>query len=356
MRTTNTHSRRRFSRGVQVVNTRRITLLAAAGLIALGLIALAGCGSNTSPGITYTPPVVTPAVTVTPGAQYAYLYSRVDYPLQIPVGSGDTVTLTLSTQNNILTVTPAAGSGSTTVGAPISLPTALQFYQDIGAEADTVDTARSPVVWQLQSPPRQTLLTAAGVTPRQYQSEVTFHWHVQAIGAGVNSMNVVLRLYYIYLDGSEHDGSIEITQSPIPMLAVQPSPISSSLPSVKLPLAGITWLAGFIAVLRFVWKAYQTINTVAEPVKQAAEVAVAVKKRMAGSGTQEQPASNGYPNPWAQPQPWQSAPMSPGATEANDRGRSILPPSPSSSPLSSWPPVQPPPPGPPQTPRAPDGW
>ncbi|MGH2517048.1 MAG: hypothetical protein ACRDHP_15470, partial [Ktedonobacterales bacterium] len=232
----------------------------------------------------------------------------------------------------------------------IPLQTDLALYNDIGAEADTVDTAKSPVVWQLQSAPRQSLLTPAGVTPRQYQP-IEFHWHVQATGTGENSINIVLRLYYVYLDGSEHDGTVQITQQPIPILAVQPSPISNSLPSLKLPLAGATWLAGFIAALRFIWKAFQTINNVTEPVKQAAEVAIAVKKHVAGGDKpeQKQPASQqrSYPNPWAQSGTWQPPasgtlpPPPPDATQPNGRPRPLPPPAPPpSGPSSSWPPRQ----------------
>lgn len=350
-----THSPHPHSRRPSHPGARRLLLLVIGSLFALGLLTLAGCGAN-GPVIIRTPPV-----TVTPGAQqYAYLYSRIDYPLQIPVGSGDTVTLTLSPQDNILTVTPSPGSGSTTAGAPIPLPTDLHLYRDIGAEADTVDTARSPVVWQLQSPPRQSLLTAPGAGPRAYQDSVVFRWHVQAMGIGENSINVMLRLYYIYLDGSEHDGSVQITQAPIPILALQPSPISNSLPTFRLPLAGFTWLAGFIAVLRFFWKAYQTINTVTEPVKDAAAMAGAVKKRIAGSGGgSAQSAARAYPNPWAQPHPWPTAPSHsappPDAPHPDAHGRPILPPSPSSlGPAGSWPPGQQPSSGPP--PRDPNGW
>jgi len=361
MRISDIHSRRAPWSGDSPARHRRIRLLITASVFLLGLLALAACGGASRPYINPTQPITTPGTTGTPGAQqYAYLYSRVDYPLQVPVNAGDTVTLTLSPQSDILTVTPSPGSGSGTVGAPIPLPTDLKLYQDIGAEASTLDTARSPVVWQLQSPPRQSLLTDPGTTPRQYR-EVVFHWHVQALSAGENSINIMLRLYYIYLDGSEHDGTIQVTQQPIPMIAVLPSPISNSLPSVKLPLAGLTWLAGFIAVLRFIWKAYQTIHDVTEPVKQAAEVAVAVKKRMGGSGTSEQSAPNSYPNPWAQTGTWQSPPSgsspsatlppsAPDSTHPNARSRPLPPPAPPpSGPPSPWPPSQQPPSGPPRS-------
>ena len=363
MRMSDSHSRR------QPAKTHRIRFLVMAGAFMLGLLALAACGGSGPAIIQPTQSFTTPGATGTPGiGQYAYLYSRVDYPLQVPINAGDTVTLTLSPQSNILTVTPSPGSGSQTIGAPIPLPTDLALYQDIGAEADTVDTAKSPVAWQLVSPPRQSLLTGSGTTQRGYR-QVAFQWHVQALSAGENTINIELRLYYIYLDGSEHDGTIQITQQPIPVVAVQPSPISNSLPTLKLPIAGLTWLAGFIAVLRFIWKAYQTIHDVTEPVKQAAEVAVAVKKRVGGSDAPQRPAANGYPNPWAPPRTWQSPPpssgssdslpssMPPGApdtTHPNARARPMPPPAPppaGSSPL--WPPDHQPPSGPP---RGSGGW
>jgi hypothetical protein len=256
--------------------------------LAVWLLALlvAACGSAGGPSVKVTYPPFTPVASATATAPvYAYLYSRVDYPLQIAVNAGDTVTLTLSPQSNILTVTPGPGSGTTSVGNPIPLPTNLSSYRDIGAAVDVQDAGgSSPIVWQLRSPIRQSLLTPPiSGEVRRYLDQVVFQWRVQAVAAGQNTAQILLHLYYVYLDGSEHDGTIQMTQAPIPIVAVQPSPLTSTLPSLKLPLAGLTWLASVLAVIRFLWQGLRTLGQVAEPVKDVAEVAAAVRSRVAGS-------------------------------------------------------------------------
>src|SRR5262249_7753729 len=99
---------------------QRALALVASTAFALLALALASCGGTYGGGS--GPPPRPP----TPGqARFAYLYSRLDYPLQVAVNSGDTVTLQLSPQSNILSVTPGPGRGSGTVGSPIPLPTDL---------------------------------------------------------------------------------------------------------------------------------------------------------------------------------------------------------------------------------------
>lgn len=259
------------------------------GLMASALLMLAACGASAPMGGIKTPPPTHPVPTEqatirptagepTPPAQvsYAYLYSRIDYPLQVKVDGGDTVTLTLSPHSSILTVAPAAGSGATTVGAPIALPTDLQDYNDIGASVDTISNGSSPIAWQLVSAPRLSLLNNPAIAPRAYLDSVAFRWRVQAVSAGENTVKLLLRIYYVYLDGSEHDGTIEVSQSAIPMVAVAASPLTTLLASFKLPLAGLSWLAGIIAIIRFFYGALKAVSDVTEPVKDAAHVARAV--------------------------------------------------------------------------------
>jgi len=276
-------------------------------LLIAGMLALSACGGASSPGVTSGgTPTVSGTASATPGPRaFAYLYSRVDYPLQIPVNSGDVVTLTLSPQSNILTVAPGPGSGTTTVGGPIPLPTDLRDYQDIGAAVDTQSATpgtTSPIVWQLTSAPRQTLLTPASAgAARGYLDSVVFQWHVQAVAAGQNLIQITLHLYYIYLDGSEHDGSIAVTQSPISMVAAEATPLNTSLPPFRLPVAGLTWLAGIIAAIRFIWGAFHTVHDIADPVKDMAEAAKRIHAHVAGSGEPPAPTPQAmYPNPWTQ--------------------------------------------------------
>lgn len=257
-------------------------------LLVAALVWLVGCGTSMSgvvPGSTATPqPGGGP-----PEPAFAYLYSRIDYPLQVEVATGSTVTLTLSPQQNLLIATPTAGSGVGTVGEPIPLPTHLSDYQDIGASVDTASSGDSPVVWQLVSAPRQSLLTPAGAgTQRTYLDDVTFQWHVQAVAPGQNLVRIILHLYYIYLDGSEHDGTIEVSSLPTPIVAAQtaiaPTPLPNWLPAWltdqlstwRLPLAGLSGLAGLLGVLRFIWDLIQNARDAKEVAQGAARAATAI--------------------------------------------------------------------------------
>jgi hypothetical protein len=265
------------------------------GLLLLAALALlAACGGSTS-GSVNPGSSPQPGSTVTGSAPaYAYLYSRIDYPLQLAVNAGSDVTLTLSPQDNLLVATPSPGSGVGTVGEPIPLPTQLSDYNDIGASVDTLSSGESPVVWQLVSAPRQSLLTPGGAgAQRAYLDEVSFRWHVQAVAPGQNLVRIVLHLYYIYLDGSEHDGDIEISSSPTPIVATQPAAIvTTSLPTWlpswlsdqltewRLPLAGLSGLAGLLGVLRFVWDLIQNARDAKDMAQGAARAAAAIHTRV----------------------------------------------------------------------------
>ena len=253
--------------------------------ILVAALGLAACGAYSTVHITGSPQPTGPGVTPTNGAQstYAYLYSRIDYPLQVPINSTDTVTLSLSPLSDILTVAPTAGTGTTTFSEPIPLPTDLQDYQDIGASVDTRQPSGSaPLAWQLVSAPRQSLLIPAGAGVRAYANDVTFKWQVRAVSAGQNTTQIELTLYYVYLDGSEHDGTVMVSQSPIPVVAVNVSAINKSLPPLRLPIAGLTGLAGVFAFFRFLWGAYRTMKDAADTGRDAAKVARTVQRRAHG--------------------------------------------------------------------------
>ena len=308
------------------------------------LCVLAGCGgsfNSVGPRVTRTPGI---GPTQTPGpARFAYLYSRIDYPLQVAVNSGDTVTLTLSPQSDILTVTPGPGQGTGTVGTPIPLPTDLQYYQDIAAAVDTQAPDTGPFTWALTSPERQSLLTAGGPSAaRDYQNQVVFRWHVQAVAAGQNTVRIVLNLIYVYLDGSEHDGTIEVTQAPVPLVAVQPSGLEIALPQFKLPLIGISGFAGVIAFLRFLYKAFKAVSDVTGQVKDAAKVAQAVSARVGGTSAavqrQQKPTQSAGPTaPWPPVVPTHTDDVTWPGPRRTPRGQSALPPGRLWPPMSSDP-------------------
>ncbi|HEY1389106.1 MAG TPA: hypothetical protein VGF38_11230 [Ktedonobacterales bacterium] len=265
------------------------------GLLLLAALALlAACGA-TSP-TNSARPTAQPGSTATVGtgpAAYAYLYSRIDYPLQLAVNAGSDVTLTLSPHQNLLIATPGAGSGVGTVGEPIPLPTQLSDYNDIGASVDTASSGDSPVVWQLVSAPRQSLLTPGSPSAgRAYLDAVNFTWHVEAVAPGQNLVRIILHLYYIYLDGSEHDGTIEVSSLPTPIIAVQstvanttlptwlPSWLTNQLTSWRIPLAGLSGLAGLLGVVRFLWDLLQNAKDAKDAAQGAAKAAAALHSHM----------------------------------------------------------------------------
>lgn len=262
-------------------------------LLLATLTLLAACGGT-------NPSAINPGNTPQPGSTatgstpaYAYLYSRIDYPLELAVNADSNVTLTLSPRDNLLVATPGPGSGVGTVGEPIPLPTSLSDYSDIGASVDTVSSGNSPVVWQLVSAPRQSLLTSGGPdAQRSYLDSVAFTWRVEAVAPGQNLVRIMLHLYYIYLDGSEHDGTIEVSASPTPIIAMQttiantslptwlPSWLSDRLSEWRLPLAGLSGLAGLLGVLRFMWDLFQNARDAKEVAEGAARAATAIHTRV----------------------------------------------------------------------------
>ena len=266
------------------------------GLLLLAVLALlAACGGSYSPSARYTPQPGSTAIptTGTGPAAYAYLYSRIDYPLQLAVNADSDVTLTLSPHQNLLIATPGAGSGVGTVGEPIPLPTQLSDYNDIGASVDTESSGNSPVVWQLVSAPRQSLLTPGSPgADRTYLDAVNFTWHVEAVATGQNLVRIVLHLYYIYLDGSEHDGTIEVSSLPTPIVAIQSAIVNTTLPTWlpswltdqlstwRIPLAGLSGLAGLLGVIRFLWDLFQNAKDAKDAAQGAAKAAVALQRRM----------------------------------------------------------------------------
>lgn len=298
----------------------------ALGLVALfvGALTLAACGAS---GSNITNPATRPATfpvgsspTAGTQAKYAYLYSRIDYPLQIPVSGSDTVSLILSPFSDILTIAPTAGTGTTTFTEPIPLPTDLQNYEDIGASVDTLaPSGASPLAWQLTSAPRQSLLTPASAGQREYLSTVTFQWNVRAVSAGENTTQIEMTLYYVYLDGSEHDGKVQISQSPIPVVAVNVSGARQALPPLRLPIAGLTGLAGMLAFFRFFWSAYRTMKDVADTGRDAAKVAHTIQRKggaVAGASARRTDVRGSRSDPATPP----AAPPAP-STPASDHGR-----------------------------------
>lgn len=254
--------------------------------------------ATTAPATTVpaTATVAVPTATSAPTiVRFAYLYSRVDYPLQIPLNHSDSVTLTLSTDARTLIVTPAPGSGSGQAVAPIPLPTDPEHYQDIAVSAEAVDTDKSPVVWQLTSAPRQSLLSNDG---QSYSTDgASFHWNVRAVEAGANTARIVITLYYVYLDGSEHPGTIQVTKSPIPLVAVVPSSFDNAIFELKLPLSGLAGFGGLIGLLRFIFGLFQNVNSVTGTVKDAAKVAGVVRDRMGKPQPQDVPPTVKRPPP-----------------------------------------------------------
>jgi hypothetical protein len=233
--------------------SRRTISLIGLGALAVGAILLAGCGGSASnPGETIQRIQATSV----------FLYSNVDYPLNIPVGNSDTVTLNLSLDKNILYVTPSAGHGQTPVGQPIPLPADVQNYREIDVQA-SAESAPGPLTWQLISPIQQTLLnpptSASDRSLRdRYNSSLQFQWRVQAVASGQNTAKIALQITYVYTDGKQANGTAELTQSPIPIVAVQPSPASNSwLPNIKLPLTVTAGFAGLFGFIQFLWNLYQ---------------------------------------------------------------------------------------------------
>lgn len=236
--------------------------------------------STPTPTLTPTPtptPTPAPTVTATPTATplptataiptpntstNTYLYSRVDYPVEIPVGESDTVALSFSIQGNLLTATPLPisnggnATGSQAGQSVIALPTDLEHYRDITLVASTFDPmGNSPVVWQLTEAPSQTLLSSGGL--RTYRSLVTFHWRVQALTPGQNTTQLTFVIDYVYLDGSHYTAPPNAIAAP-PLVSITATFANTVLPQLKLPVGIASFLAAVIAVYLFIQSLSQT--------------------------------------------------------------------------------------------------
>ena len=266
----------------------RWALVTAIGLLMLfGSAIIAGCGASLNQAIPLATPTPVerhpPTGTAEAATSFAYLYSRIDYPLQIKVNSSDTVTLDLSLNRNILSMTPTPTSGSPVASAPlpvIPLPTDLQDYQDVAVQVN-VQQDVGPVVWQLTSAARESLVRPDN-THRYLDVLSPFTWNIQATGAGENTGVLVLTIIYTYLDGSEHPGDVPLTSAPIPIVAVQPTVANTTLPPFKLPIISLTSLAGVVALLRFlqgIWQAGQNVGDAVGAAKSAAAMAQKIAHR-----------------------------------------------------------------------------
>jgi hypothetical protein len=255
-------------RRLACISRSLVMALGASAVIVLALF-LASCGLP-SPGNSTTG--------TQESGRYAYLYSGIDYPLQIAVASGDTVTLTLSLNSNLAATAPGQGQGKATE-QPIPLPTNLAAYRDIAVAASA--TTSGPIVWQLTSAPRQSLLSPlAANTPRYYLPSVRFTWHVVATVAGANTAQIDLTLFFVYLNGATRAGDIVLTPTPVPILAVAANPLLDWLAQIKLPFVSLTTLAGVIGLFRFVQGAVQTAHDTVDTVKKTVEVAGKMGERL----------------------------------------------------------------------------
>jgi hypothetical protein len=261
-------------------------LIMIAGFLGMGLLiaTLASCGNanSGSPGGNQQPD------------NHAYLYSSVDYPRQITVRKSDTVKLTLSTDSGYLTLTPSAGHGAATVGSPISLPTDLANYRDISVQA-SVQGDSSPIIWQLTSAQLQSLFANPDSPAPSYRPKddpATFTWNVTATATGQNTTKIVIAIYYKYRDNSIHQGTIEASAMPIPILAVEavePSLVDQALSHYRLPAAGLMGFASVFGFLRFIWGAYQTVTEVANQVKGAKKAVDAIRGRQQSHTASDSP-------------------------------------------------------------------
>jgi hypothetical protein len=226
------------------------------GIVLLFLIS--GCGNSSgNPSANSKTPVAKDPK--------AHLYSRIDYPLEIQANKTDTVTLTLSVYRNYLYVTPSSGQGVTT-GDPIPLPTDLTQYRAIDVTADVDAASSGPIIWQLVSSPRQPLLTES--EPHSYVQEQIFSWRITATGGGKNTARIIVGLYFVYLDGTEKKGTIELTANPVPILAstVAASASNDNTDVIRIPLIGVTGTFGIIAIL---WNVIQWLTSAYDTFKMA---------------------------------------------------------------------------------------
>ncbi len=223
---------RRIETTPRAHDVRRARLGALVGLSLVGLaLVVAGCagaGSSVS------------------GPRGADLTAQVDYAAQVTVGTTDQVTLTLTPRAH------ANGAASGAAAGTITLPSDPATYTDIGVSADAVGNGGSALAWELITPYRQSVLGAATGGAREYVP-VTFRWRVTALGTGRSTQRIVLGVYYTYRDGSEHDGTVDLTAAPVPIRGVGATVLNSDLPPLRWPMVGVALLLAALAFLRFGW-------------------------------------------------------------------------------------------------------
>lgn len=228
-------------RGASGIRTERRMRRARVGALALALVVLAlvvvGCAGDGTNGA---------------GPGGAALVAQVDYPAQVPVGTTDEVTLTLTPQARPGHATTGGNADGGVAAGMIALPADPENYLDIGIAADAMGDGISPLAWELTTPYRQSLLGTSSDGRHGYVP-VTFHWRVTALDAGRNTQKIVLGVYYIYRDGSEHGGTVQLTGTPIPIRAVAATLLNTTLPPWRWPIAGAALLLAALAFLRFWW-------------------------------------------------------------------------------------------------------
>lgn len=181
-----------------------------------------------APQVSYTPvPTCPPGTRDCRYVELAPLqYVAVDYPLQLRVNAADTVTLTVSVHDNLLTLGPSTKTRGVLATAPVALPGDTQDYRDIGVIVRTVTPASSgtanPIVWQLIGPARESLLARRGAAVPYV--DAAFTWRVSAVAPGPNVTSIAFSTVLQRADGSETTGPGIETDSPIPIMAVQPQP------------------------------------------------------------------------------------------------------------------------------------
>lgn len=223
------------------------------------------------PGCTPTPHSAGCFPDIVPAA-----YSQVDYPLQMAVDSGEQVKLLLTTQADQLLLGPANGFGTTTVGAPLNLPTDIENYQDIGVSVDTVSAGESPLVWQLIDAPRKSLLSVSGQNiATRYRGEVTFTWQVRALAAGQNLTSLEFTLYRMPRGGGVTAGPTQMTSAPVPIVAVQHDAAAAGLPYVLVAGGGagtgLLLVLGLLAQLKGANEAWEGLRFIGSVGKHAYE-------------------------------------------------------------------------------------
>ncbi len=207
-----------------------VTLIVAAVLIALTTIGQGAPRQVQSPFISIghaSPPQHVKPIALgfvpyssNPTVPSRELFADVIYPQQMRVGTMGTVTLHMSVDQNVVLVSPASGSG-TFDAESLYLPASPSGYDDIYVEAKALADLNSPVVWQMTSAPRQSLLQSAAASSsesRTYRPEVAFTWTIRPITSA--TQNPVGIEYSVYLkvagQSRSQESPTQSTTGPIP--------------------------------------------------------------------------------------------------------------------------------------------